>query len=126
MKLLTILFLALLLCRAGPAEETTVSLTHAVTAYCPCEKCCGQWANKREGKVVGAYGIELQQGVSVAAPYPCGTVLEIEGLGEFTVHDKTADWIVERYHGRIVDVFFETHEEAVRFGKRTLQVRVIE
>lgn len=112
-------------------EESAPALTDmgewTVTAYCPCEKCCGEWAlNRPEGRVYGASGEELQAGVSVAAPLPSGTVLEIEGLGTFTVHDKTAGWIVDKYQGRIVDIYFENHQEALQFGKRQARVWMVE
>lgn len=97
-----------------------------ITAYCPCRKCCGKWAeNRPNGKVFGAYGIELQEGISCAAPLPYGTVIDIEGVGEYTVMDTTADWIVERYNGKIVDIYFTNHEQAVQFGKRTAKIRIL-
>lgn len=144
MKLLIIL-LAIILINAEPAEPVTLEHVaietvtepaetvvlepigeHVITAYCSCPTCCGKWAeNRPNGIVYGAHGVELKQGVSVASPLPAGTVIEIEGLGEYVVHDKTADWIVERYDGRIVDVYFESHEEAARFGKHTRNVTIV-
>ena len=42
-----------------------------VTAYCACEKCCGEWAkNRPNGVVYGAAGIELVAGVFTRRP-PC-------------------------------------------------------
>jgi 3D (Asp-Asp-Asp) domain-containing protein len=79
---------------------------------------------KRNG-VVEVNGIILEAGVSVAAPYPPGTILDIEGIGQRVVHDKTATWIVERYDGRIVDIYFESHDEALRFGKHTRNVTIV-
>lgn len=97
-----------------------------ITAYCPCEICCGKWAENRPNeKVFGAYGIELREGHSCAAPLPCGTVLDIDGVGKYTVMDTTADWIVDKYDGKIVDIYFETHEEAVNFGKQVTKIRII-
>lgn len=104
-------------------EPTYIDLgEYIVTAYCPCEKCCGKWAkNRPNGIVYGAYGIELVEGVSVAAPFPEGTVLLIEGR-EYIVHDKTAERIVRRYNGKIVDIYFQNHETALKFGKQVLRV----
>jgi 3D (Asp-Asp-Asp) domain-containing protein len=106
-------------------EPTYIDLgEYIVTAYCPCEKCCGKWAkNRPNGIVYGAYGIELVEGVSVAAPFPEGTVLVIEGR-EYIVHDKTAEWIVRRYNGKIVDIYFGSHQKALEFGKKALEVRM--
>lgn len=107
--------------------ETVVPIgEHVITAYCSCPVCCGSWAeNRPNGIVYGAHGLELKQGVSVAAPLPAGTVIEIEGLGEYVVHDKTADWIVDRYGGKVVDIYFEDHEEALAFGKHTRNVTIV-
>lgn len=100
-----------------------------VTAYCPCKKCCGEWAYKRpldeNGNVIvyGATGIVLKQGVSVAADtsiYPMGTELEIEGMGTYTVHDRGGAIKNNR-----LDIYFNTHADALDFGVRTVRVRVI-
>ena len=99
------------------------------TAYCSCEKCCGEWATKRpldengEQIVYGASGIVLQQGVSVAADtslYPMGTQLEIEGMGTYTVHDRGGAIKDNR-----IDIYFENHQDAIAFGVQTVQVRVV-
>lgn len=98
------------------------------TAYCPCEKCCGEWANKRpldeNGApiVYGATGKPLQQGVSVAADtsiYPMGTQLEIEGMGTYIVHDRGG-----AIKGNRLDIYFDNHEDAKAFGCQTVRVRV--
>jgi 3D (Asp-Asp-Asp) domain-containing protein len=101
---------------------------YTITAYCPCEICCGEWANNRkDGIVYGAYGYELKAGVSVASSLPKNTKLKITGLdGEYIVQDTTADWVEDRYDGKIIDIYFNTHEEAVEFSKRKAEVYIIE
>ena len=44
-----------------PAEPEPVLLgSFRITAYCSCEKCCGEWAkNRPNGIVYGAAGVEL-------------------------------------------------------------------
>ena len=95
-----------------------------ITAYCPCEKCCGKWAlNRPNGVVYTASGEVAQEGVTVAADwdvYPAGTVLYIEGMGEYIVQD-----IGGAVNGNHIDVYFDTHEEAVNFGKQTAFVEVL-
>ena len=130
MKLLIFLAVALILTmpfiEVTPIETVEPIGSHTITAYCSCPICCGSWADNRpNGIVYGAHGVELEQGVSVAAPLPNGTVIEIEGLGEYVVHDKTAEWIVDRYDGKIVDVYFRDHDEALRFGKHTRNVTIV-
>ena len=101
-----------------------------VTGYCSCEICCGEWANNRpDGIVYTASGAKAKDGVTVGAAWdvlPTGTRIEIDGLGERIVQDKPADWIIERYDGRILDVYFGSHEAAQKYGKHTVDVWIIE
>lgn len=90
---------------------------YRITAYCACEKCCGKWAlNRPNGIVYGAAGVELTAGVSCASPLPFGTVVEIEGLGEYIVQDRTAQWVVDKYGENLIDIYFDDHEAALEFG----------
>lgn len=91
---------------------------YTITSYCPCEICCGTWAkNRPNGIVYGAAGTELQEGYSVAAPgLPFGTILYIEGLGEYVVEDRPASWVAEKYDGKIIDIYFLNHDDALEFG----------
>ncbi len=110
--------------------EKTYIGQFTVTAYCSCEICCGKWANKRpNGIIYTASGAEAKNGETVGAAWdvlPVGTRIEIDGLGERIVQDKPADWIVERYEGRILDVYFGSHEAALEYGKHTVDVWIIE
>ena len=105
--------LCLLLLLAGCATASAAT----VTAYCPCAICCGVMG----GTGITASGKPARQGVTVAASrkIPMGTRVRIEGVGVRVVQDRLAP----RYDDR-VDVFFTRHEDAVRFGKKTLAVRV--
>ena len=99
---------------------------YKITAYCPCAICCGKWAeNRPNGIVVGAYGTELEQGVSVAAPFPSGTKLYIEGTGEYIVHDKLAEWVLEENDNRLVDIYFTSHEDAAAWGNPQKNVYLV-
>lgn len=94
-----------------------------ITAYCSCEICCGKWAeNRPDGIVYGASGEELVAGVSCASPLPFGTTVEIEGLGEYVVQDRTAAWVVEKYGEQQIDIYFDNHEAACEFGLKYLNV----
>lgn len=100
--------------------ETTTRRLHGscrITAYCPCEICCGEWAKSRptdaEGNpiVYGASGNVLTPGVSVACSLPFGTEIQIDGLpGTYIVEDRTAEWIQDKYNGMTVDIYMPTHE----------------
>lgn len=99
--------------------------TYTITAYCGCEECCGEYAkNRPNGIVKGSAGVELKQGYSVASPLPNGTMVEIEGLGSYEVQDTPAQWVNDRYNDKIIDLYFDKHEDAEAFGKTTKEVRV--
>lgn len=95
-----------------PAEPEPVLLGgFRITAYCSCEKCCGEWAkNRPNGIVYGAAGVELKAGVSCASPLPLGTVVEVEGLGEYIVQDRPAQWVIDKYGENQIDIYFDNHE----------------
>lgn len=99
---------------------------YTITAYCSCEKCCGIWAkNRPDGIVYGASGIELESNLSIAAPgFEFGTSIYIDGL-EYVVHDRTANWIVDKYESKIIDIYFDNHQEALNFGKQVKEVFII-
>ena len=100
---------------------------YRITAYCACEKCCGEWAKDRPGGiVVSAAGIELVAGVSCASPLPFGTVVEVEGLGTYIVQDRTASWVAEKYDNKVIDIYFDSHEAACEFGLQFANVYVEE
>ena len=89
-----------------------------VTAYCGCEKCCGQYADG-----ITASGAPARFGV-VAAPewLPFGTKLKIEGFDTvFTVEDRGG-----AIKGNRLDIWFPSHEEAKKFGRQGLFVEIIE
>lgn len=105
------------------APEPVLLGTYRITAYCACEKCCGEWAkNRPDGIVYGASGQELVAGVSCASPLPFGTVVEVEGLGEYVVQDRTAAWVVDKYGENQLDIYFDDHEAACAFGLQYLNV----
>ena len=89
-----------------------------VTAYCPCEKCCGRYADGITAAGFPAHGF------LVAGPpqYPIGTKLRIPGYNE----GKTV--LVLDRGGAIkknkLDVLFATHQEALNWGRRKLSVKV--
>lgn len=106
---------------AEPQEEFEDLGEFTLTAYCGCEKCCGQWASS--GTVIGSGGVPLIQGIHCASPLKNGTTVMIEGYGIYEVQDSTADWIAEKYNGKIIDIYFENHDDALAFGKRTANVK---
>ncbi len=102
---------------AGASKLSAPAFTMRVSAYCPCEICCGEFADGYTASGVRAVG------KIVAAPpdMPFGTVLEIPGYGRCRVQDRGGA-ITE---GRL-DVLFSTHEQAKQWGVQVLEVRVYE
>lgn len=90
-------------------EIQQISLgTYKLTAYCACSRCCG----KTNG--ITASGAKAVQGVTVAADtriLPFGTKIYIDGYGERTVQDTGG-----AIKGNRIDVFFDSHQEALQFG----------
>lgn len=91
-----------------------LSILYKVTAYCPCEKCCGECADG-----ITACGHRIQPGDKfVAAPpyIPFGTILNIPGYGSVPVLDRGG--VIK---GNRLDVFFPTHQEALEWGVKYLR-----
>jgi len=86
-----------------------------VTAYCPCESCCGRWADG-----VTATGLPAGPGVVAVdeSVIPLGSTVIIDGQKYLA-----ADTGVQGLH---VDVCCSSHQEAEAFGARELAVWVVE
>lgn len=97
------------------AEREYIEVTATLTAYCPCVKCCG----KSDG--ITASGTQATAGRTVAVDtrlIPYGTKISIDG--------KT--YVAEDCGGKVkgytIDVFFDSHEEALNFGRQTKTVKI--
>lgn len=102
----------------GQNQRSVLTGEQAFTAYayCACEICCGEWA--KYGKT--ASGATPEQGRTVAVDpsvIPLGAEIWIDGAGPYTAED-TGSGIL----GNTVDVFFDSHEDALKWGKRTVEV----
>lgn len=113
-------------------EKSTVKKKYigkfTVTAYCSCPICCGKWAKRRTKGVITASGKKAAEGVTVAAPWnvlPKGTVIEINKVGRRVVQDKLARWVERKYKGRIIDVYFDNHAAAKKFGRQLKDVWLV-
>jgi len=91
-----------------------------VTAYCPCPKCCGKYSDG-----VTACGHEIQPGDTFVAAdrrYPFGTEMLIPGYS-----NSQPVQVLDRggaIKGNRLDVFFATHQEALEWGVKYLEVKV--
>ena len=89
-----------------------------ITGYCGCEVCCG----KKEKYLTKTETIP-RAGYTVAADpsiLEMGTKVEIGGI-VYTVEDTG-----ESVTGNVIDIYFDTHEEAVRFGRQRKEVYLVQ
>jgi 3D (Asp-Asp-Asp) domain-containing protein len=109
---------------AGRAPRRVATLRMEVTAYCPCTKCCGPLA---QGVTASGRLVSHNAGKFVAADtgiLKFGTRLEIPGY-----HDARPVEVIDRggaIKGYKLDVYFPTHEEALLWGRKMLDVNVVE
>lgn len=96
-----------------------------ITAYCPCEICCGNWAKNRpvdeDGsiQVFTASGDLAVEGVTIAADtsvLPFGTEVIIDDV-KYIVQDRG-----KAIKGNKIDVYFENHQDALEFGVQYKEV----
>lgn len=92
-----------------------------LTAYCPCAKCCGKWANG-----ITATGTTATEGRTIAVdprviPYGSTVTLYYE---DGTVHTYTAEDCGGAIKENRIDVFFDDHETARAFGVQSAMVYV--
>ena len=86
-----------------------------VTYYCPCEKCCGKWADG-----LTATGLPAGPGIVAVDPevVPLGSTVIIDGQ-KYLAADTGV-------RGKHVDVCLAEHEDTVEAGVRTADVWVVE
>lgn len=87
--------------------------TYSLTAYCACVNCCG----KSNG--ITASGTQATAGRTVACnSLPMGTVISING-NQYVVEDTGG------MGGNVIDIFFDSHEEALNFGRQSADVYLV-
>lgn len=89
---------------------------YKITAYCHCVKCCG----KNDG--ITATGTKATEGRTIAVDpkqIPYGTEVEIDG------HIYIAEDCGGAIKGNRIDLYFDSHKEALNFGIQTKQVTIL-
>ena len=90
---------------------------YILTAYCPCEKCCGQWANgitstgtiAKAGRTIAVdpkvipYGSQVKIGDTVYTAEDCGGAIK----------------------GNDIDIYFDSHQLALEFGRQKQEVYIL-
>lgn len=92
-----------------------------VTAYCSCQKCCGKWAKFKttasghkinEGDVFAAADRAIPFGTEIIVPgYACNLAVQVLDRGGAIKGDR-------------IDIYFDTHDEALEWGVRELDVTI--
>ena len=99
-----------------------------ITAYCTCVKCCGIWSAEHPSRQGTGYvqktatGTIPTEGRTVAVDkdvIPLGSIVIIDGVTYIAEDTGSA------VKGNVVDIYFDSHEEAVQFGRRTAQVTYV-
>ncbi|MGI6679035.1 MAG: 3D domain-containing protein [Dehalobacterium sp.] len=101
---------------AGVQIGATMTVT--ATAYDACMECC----NKIDG--ITKSGVIAQAHHTIAvdpAVIPLGSKVFVEGLGIFTAED-----IGGAIKGKRIDIFMNTHEEAINFGKKDVKIYLLQ
>ena len=97
-------------------------LSAKVTAYCPCEKCCGASADGVTSRGRDAY---KTRGVAVDPKrIKYGSMIEIPGAGTFVADDTGG--AMRNAKGHHIDLRFPTHQEALNWGVKNLIITVTE
>jgi len=96
-------------------SNTTGGTTYKVTAYCPCAKCCG----KASGRTASGTKATAGRTVAASSQFAFGTQLNIGGH-TYTVEDRGG-----AVKGNKIDIFVNSHAEALQWGVRYLTVDVV-
>ncbi len=112
-----------------PAEEWTSLGTFTLTAYCPCERCCGYWATVRPRDDNGnpiiytASGAIASAGTTIAVDpdvIPYGSTVKIND------HIYIAQDTGGAINGSRIDVYHASHDAALQFGRQEAEVFILE
>jgi len=105
--------------KSEPAEKWRI-VQMKVTGYCPCSKCCGEYSDG-----VTASGHKIQPGDTFVAAdkrFSFGTEMIIEGY-----NNGKSIKVLDRggaIKGNKLDAFFHTHQQALEWGVRYIDVKV--
>ena len=102
-------------------EEANVTVKEMqVTAYCACEKCCGRFADG-----ITASGMRIKEGDRfVAADMPFNSLVIVPQYNDgkaVSVQDRGG-----AIKGNRLDVYFDTHQEALEWGRQNLMCVIME
>lgn len=115
----TLLICVLLKISKPLAKSSYVEVKALVTAYCPCKKCCGKYADGYTATGRPAY----TRGIAVDPKrIPYGTKIFVPGYGLAEADDCGA--AMKKSKMLHIDVRFPAHERAVKWGRKILKIRI--
>ena len=85
-----------------------------ITAYCSCSKCCG----KATGYTASGTKATAGRTIAASSQYAFGTKLIINGK-EYTVEDRGG-----AITGNKIDIYMNSHAEALAWGVKYLPVQI--
>ncbi len=108
-----------------PEDKNYKVVSAKLTAYCPCEKCCGKYA---DGITSIGRNAKTTRGVAVDPKMiKYKSMIDISGIGTFMADDTGG---AMRQSGRKgiyhIDVRFHDHQEAKNFGVKFLDIKIYE
>jgi len=111
--------------RKAPTRSTrtaTRTMRMLVTAYCPCRKCCGKFSDNITANGKSIYANNSMFVAADTRLLKFGTILSIPGYKggrDVPVWDRGG-----KIRGHHIDVFFQSHKQAQKWGKQYLNVKV--
>lgn len=88
-----------------------------ITAYCACEKCCGIYASGYTA--TGTYATEGRTIAVDPSVIPYGTTVKING------QNYVAEDCGGAIKGNRIDIFFDSHDEASKYGVQNHDVFLV-
>ena len=102
---------------SSTTSATGVTKIFKITAYCSCSKCCGAHAS---GYTASGTLATANHTVAASSQYAFGTKLIINGK-EYTVEDRGGAITGDR-----IDIYMDSHADALAWGVRYLPVQVVQ
>ena len=98
--------------------EIAEMITMEASAYCPCAICCGEYAS---GYTADGSKATAMHTVATSDDYPFGTLMYIPYFDAvFEVEDRGGAIQDNR-----IDIYYDTHQEALIFGRHTIVVFIL-
>ena len=118
--IITIQIITIILLLFSPMKAEQKYFLMTATGYCPCELCCSPWNNglTYTGAKAGRGCVAIDPKARILK---MGQKLYIEGYGYGVAND-----IGGAIKGWEIDLCFDTHREALEWGRKLVKVYILE